>query len=98
MGFSYGVNEEKKWEAKGLCGLHEAQFLYAEGSFFFVFYHLVVRRGRGHERYTFIDGYAGYNQNAIGLGSVHKTAFTTPRGTFVWVVMPFGLCNAPATL
>ena len=28
---------------------------------------------------------------------MHKTAFTTPWGTFVWVVMPFGLCNAPAT-
>ena len=48
-----------------------------------------------HERYTFIDGYAGYNQIAIALGDLHKTVFTTPWGTFVWVVMHFGLCNAP---
>ena len=44
-----------------------------------------------------MDGYAGYNQVAIALADLHKTAFTTPWGTFIWVVMPFGLCNAPAT-
>jgi len=27
----------------------------------------------------------------------HKTAFTSPWGTFVYVVMPFRLCNASAT-
>ena len=44
-----------------------------------------------------MDGYAGYNQVAIALADLHKTAFTTPWRTFIWVVMSFGLCNAPAT-
>jgi hypothetical protein len=26
-----------------------------------------------------------------------KTAFTTRNGLFLWNIMPFGLCNAPAT-
>ena len=51
----------------------------------------------GHARYTFMDGYAGHNQIAIALCDVHKTTFTTPWDTFVWVVMSFRLCNAPAT-
>ena len=58
---------------------------------------LLLEEVGGHARYTFMDGYAGYNHIAIALGDVHKTAFTIPWGTFVWVVMPFGLCNALAT-
>ena len=58
---------------------------------------LLLEEVGGHARYTFIDGYAGYNQIAIALCDVHKTTFTTPWGTFVWVVMSFRLCNAPAT-
>ena len=44
-----------------------------------------------------MDRYADYNQIAIAVGDLHKTAFTTPWGNFIWVVMPFGLCNASAT-
>lgn len=47
--------------------------------------------------YTFMDRYAGYNHISIALGDLHKTAFTTLWRTFIWLVMPFGLCNALAT-
>jgi hypothetical protein len=33
----------------------------------------------------------------IALSDLYKTAFTTPWDTFIWLVMPFGLCNTPAT-
>jgi len=57
----------------------------------------ILEEVAGHELYTFMDGYSGYNQVSIAAEDRHKTAFTTPWGTFVWHVMPFGLCNAPAT-
>jgi hypothetical protein len=48
----------------------------------------------GKELYNFMEGYSRYNQVSIALEDWHKTAFTSPWGTFVYVVMSFGLCNA----
>ena len=47
---------------------------------------LLLEEVEGHVRYTFMHGYAGYNQIAIALQNIHKTAFTTLWGMFVWVV------------
>ncbi|KAL5579164.1 hypothetical protein UlMin_011606 [Ulmus minor] len=38
-----------------------------------------------------------YNQIVIAPEDQHKTTFTCPYGTFAFRMMPFGLCNAPAT-
>lgn len=57
---------------------------------------LLLEEVGGHSRYNLMDGYATYNQILITLANIHKTDFTNSWGTFVWVVMPFGLCNAPA--
>jgi hypothetical protein len=50
-----------------------------------------------HELYTFMDGYSWYNQVSVILEDYHKMRFTTPWGAFIYIVMPFGLCNAPTT-
>jgi len=51
----------------------------------------------GHEMYTYEDGYRGYHQVNIVSEDQLKTTFTMPWGTFCYIVMPFGLCNALGT-
>ncbi|KAL7277983.1 hypothetical protein ACG7TL_007936 [Trametes sanguinea] len=46
--------------------------------------------------YTKIDLWHAYNLVCIALGDEWKTAFRTRYGSFEWLVMPFGLSNAPA--
>ena len=38
-----------------------------------------------------------YYQIAMAQDSMNKTAFCTHLGQWEYVVMPFGLCNAPST-
>lgn len=52
----------------------------------------------GKKYFSFLDGYSGYNKISIALEDQEKTTFTCPWGTYSYSVLPFGLCNAPATL
>ena len=40
---------------------------------------------------------SGFHQIRVFPDHVERTAFRTKYGTFAYQVMPFGLCNAPAT-
>ena len=47
--------------------------------------------------YSFMDGFAGYNQIMMAIIDKLKTSFTIEWGGLLLLVMPFGLKNAEAT-
>ena len=51
----------------------------------------------GKKYFSFLDGFSGYNHIQVAPEDQDKTTFTCPWGTFSYRVLPFGLCNAPAT-
>ena len=51
----------------------------------------------GHEIYSFLDRFSGYNQIRMHLADQEKTAFVTEWGVFVAIVMMFRLKTVPTT-
>jgi hypothetical protein len=51
----------------------------------------------GHEMYSFMNGYNGYNQVKMVGDDKKQMSFIFEWGAYVYNIMPFGLCNSLAT-
>jgi len=49
-----------------------------------------------NSNFCYLNGYSGFFQIHIQPSDQEKITFTYPYGTYAYMNMPFGLCNAPA--
>jgi hypothetical protein len=74
-----------------LCNLNHA---YPKDNFPTPFIDQIIDACAGHEAFSFMDVFYGYNQIQIHPAHQYKTTFKTPWGTFSYRVMPFSVKNA----
>jgi transposase InsO family protein len=57
----------------------------------------ILREVKGAKYFSTLDLQSGYWQIRMNEQDVEKTAFTTDEGHYEFLVLPFGVCNGPAT-
>ena len=90
------VEDKKMWEIYICIDLRKLNDDCLHDPFPTPFIDEVLEGVRGQEIYSFIDEFSGYHKIKIVKEDRHKTTFVTKWGCFQYMMMSFGVKNAPA--
>jgi hypothetical protein len=89
------VQDKKTGEIRICVDIRKLNDAYLHDTFPTPFTDEVLDNVGGQEVYSFTDGFLGYHQIQIAKKDRHKTTFATKWGSYQYIVMSFGLKNAP---
>src|SRR5262249_327871 len=58
---------------------------------------MLATLGNNAVYYTILDLFSEYHQLSLTPEGIEKSAFITPDITYVYLQIPYGICNAPAS-
>jgi len=96
LGSTSAVGEEERWEFTSMCGLQAAKQMTIKNKYPLPRIDDLMDQLHGSSVFSKIDLRSGYHQILVNADDVQKTAFRSRYGHYEYVVMPFGVTNAPA--
>jgi hypothetical protein len=96
MGSPSSICEQERWFEKNVCRYRNLNEVTIKNKYTLPRIEDLFDQMRGAKIFSKIDLRSGYHQLKIRTEDVPKTTFTTRYGLYEFLVMSFGLTNAPA--
>ncbi|XP_028085998.1 uncharacterized protein LOC114286976 [Camellia sinensis] len=91
------VPMKKNGQIRVCVDFHDLNKAYLKDEFPLSHIDTLVDSTAGHQMFSFMDEFNGYNQIKMAPEDIETTVFRTPLRNFFYIVMPVGLKNSRAT-